>query len=45
MINRDEYSKLLERYQILKREADQWEKLAKKLAGELADLKQFLMKD
>ena len=39
MINRDEYSKLLDKYQILKREADQWEKLAKKLAGELADLK------
>ena len=39
MINRDEYSKLLDKYQILKREADHWERLAKKLADELADLK------
>ena len=39
MINRDEYSKILDKYQILKREADRWEKLSKKLARELADLK------
>ena len=45
MINREEYKKLLEMNQILKQEAEHWEKLAKKLAGELADLKHFLMKD
>ena len=39
MINRDEYSALLERYQILKREADHWERIAKKLANELSNLK------